>query len=174
MGLALVRSTHFAEADARRIVEKNLRDLLWHCRDADASVREAAHGVLDLHGVGGLPFVQQLIAEDMLGLMEELLLESDDNLQKVLDCLHHLRSVVRSLTKLQRQQWVSILVRILHHDIAHDCQKELIGDLQILWLIDSDPSRSFAEAEKQLWNLYKTKITSPDVHYDLFQVLRGC
>ena len=67
MALADTSTTHFAEADVRRIVLPNLRFLLELCRDVNESIRKAAHRTLECYGAGGLPFVQQLIAEDMLG-----------------------------------------------------------------------------------------------------------
>ena len=51
---------------------------------------EAAHWILNLHALGSLPFVQQLIADGMLGLMEELLPESG-TMQGALACTGHLK-----------------------------------------------------------------------------------
>ncbi|CAE7224160.1 UGT80A2 [Symbiodinium natans] len=140
MVLAGASTTHFAEADVRCILRKNVRDLLWHCRADDSTVCRAAHRALQWYSCGGasLPVVQQLIAEDMLGLMEDLLSEpsSDSSLEKLVPCTCHLKNVVLSLSKLQRQQWASLLFRCLRRE--PDCWQELVQDLQMLWLHEND------------------------------------
>ncbi|CAE7525715.1 unnamed protein product [Symbiodinium natans] len=67
MRLARARKAHFAESDARRIVLANLRDLLGHCGDVDASVRASADHLVRIYGTGGWPCARQAIAEAMLG-----------------------------------------------------------------------------------------------------------
>ena len=152
MRLASARKTHFAESDARRIVLANLRDLLGHCGDVDASVRASADHLVRNYGKGGLPCVQQAIAEAMLGLMENLLSGSTQISQevstRVMKCSYHIRHVARVLEKPQRQKWVSLLVRVLLGQ--QSCPKRLISDLELLWRADDDPGRSYAEAEQQL------------------------
>ena len=152
MRLASARLTHFPESDARNIVIANLRHLFVHIRSADKSVRSQAHHVLMNYGLGGLPFVQQLIAEELLGLMGDLLPESAEISKKASleaqRCSRHLYCIVRALTKCQRQKWVSMLVRVLKSQQAF--HSSLIDDLQLLWRADDDPRRSYAEAERQL------------------------
>ena len=154
MKLACARKTHFAERDARRIVVANLRDLLERCGDVDAAVRKAAHYIVRSYGRGGLPCVQQLIAEAMLGLMESVLQESTEISQEVWTevrmCSRHLENVVRRLEKPQRQRWVSLLVRVLLSRQPFVDPKALFSDLQLLWRADDDPGRSYAEAEQQM------------------------
>ncbi|CAE7548775.1 unnamed protein product [Symbiodinium sp. CCMP2592] len=89
MRLAKVRDTHFAESDASEIVcpnlrdgrerererEGNLRDLLRHCADEDASLRKPAHHIVRNDGQGGLPFVEQMIADATLTRMGHVLSE---------------------------------------------------------------------------------------------------
>ena len=61
--------------------------------------------------------MQQLIAETMLGLLQNLLPESTEISQEasiqVMACTGHLDNVVQALTRTQRQYWVSLLVRVL-------------------------------------------------------------
>ena len=174
--LAHVRTTHFPEADVRRIVGKNVRDLLGHCRDAGAFVSEAAQRILVNYGRGSLPFVQRLIAEDVPGLMEDLLSEStdssDETFRRAVQCAVHLNGIVRSLDTLERKQWVSLLVRILHHRPNLTWQKGIIEKLKILWQVDADPWRTFAEAEEQLRDFKKT--ASLDVQQEIFDLLAIC
>eukprot|EP00439_Symbiodinium_sp_Y106_P020257 s4263_g2.t1 len=160
--LANTRHTHFAESDAFEIVCPNLRDLLRHCADEDASVRTSAHRVVRSYGKGGLPFVRQMIADAMLTLMGHVLSESTGisqaTLPQVMQCTRHLDNVVRALAKPQRQQWVSLLVKALESLRGHESHPEtltLISDLKLLWRADDDPSRSYAEAEQQLKALMK-------------------
>ena len=156
MRLANADKTHFPESDVNDIVSANLQSIFLHCRDVDLSVREHAHRLVADYGFGGLPFVQQTIAEAMLGQMEDLLPESADiskeALQRAMRCAEHIAIVVRGLTKPQRQKWVSLLVRALQIDeeIEHQFQERLISDLKILWRADDDPRRSYAEADQQL------------------------
>ncbi|CAE7723915.1 unnamed protein product [Symbiodinium sp. CCMP2592] len=156
MRLACADKTHFPESDVNDIVTENLRSLLVHCCDVDVSVRLAAHHLVENYACGGLPFVQQLIAEAMLDRMEDLLPESveisKEALEQAMQCATHLTSILRALTKPQRQKWVSLLVRALQNveqDQDQD-QETLISDLKILWRVDGDPRRSYAEAEQQL------------------------
>ena len=172
----LVKKTHFAAADVHRIVGKNIRDLLQHCRHADASLCKAAHITLENAMFKGcFPFARQLIAEGMLGLMEEFLSDPTDicdlTLTQVLNCASHFRTVLRSLSKLQRQQWASLLVRTLHLR-PKQLQQKLVEDLQILWRTDDDPSRTFAEEERQLRIFYKT--VSSDLEPKLAELIWQC
>ena len=152
MRLASARWTHFADSDARRIVLANLRHLLGRCSDVSASVRKAAHHIVRNYGLGGLHWVRQVIAEAMLGRMENLLEESteisEEASTQVMQCSAHLELILRALEKPQRQKWVSMLVRVLVGQKS--CPKTLINDLKLLWRADDDPGRSYAEAERQL------------------------
>ncbi|CAE7304058.1 unnamed protein product, partial [Symbiodinium necroappetens] len=160
MRLARTRETHFAENDAFDIVCPNLRDLLRHCADEDASMRTSAHYIVRNYGKGGLRFVQQMIADAMLTLMENLLSESTGmsqaTLTQVMQCTGHLDNVVRTLAKPQRQRWVSLLVKALESLRGHESETlTLIADLKLLWRADDDPCRAYAEAEQQLTALKK-------------------
>ncbi|CAE7246182.1 unnamed protein product [Symbiodinium sp. CCMP2592] len=160
--LARARQTCFAESDVRDIVETNLRSLLGLCASADASVRDAAHCVLRTYGRNGLPFVQQLIAETMLGLTQNLLPDSATISQEVsiqvVACTRHLDNVVQALAETQRRQWVSLLFRVLHGQgqkvrqvTRHPKEvvvEELVKRLKLLWRADDDPNRSYAETEQ--------------------------
>ena len=180
MRLARARETHFAESDAFEIVCPNLRDLLRHCADQDASLRSSAHHLVANYGKGGLPFVRQMIADAMLTLMGHVLSESTGisqaTLPQVMQCTRHLDNVVRALAKPQRQQWVSLLVKALESLRGHESHPEtltLISDLKLLWRADDDPSRSYAEAEQQLKALKKQAFmqANNDVHYALWDLL---
>ncbi|CAE7900581.1 unnamed protein product, partial [Symbiodinium sp. KB8] len=160
MRLARTRETHFAESDAFDIVCPNLRDLLRHCADEDASVRTFAHYIVSNYGAGGLRFVKQMIADAMLTLMGNLLSESTGisqaTLTQVMQCTGHLDNVVRTLAKPQRQKWVSLLVEALESLRGHESETlTLIADLKLLWRADDDPCRTYAEAEQQLKALKK-------------------
>ena len=156
MRLAFADKTHFPESDVNDIVSTNLRALLVHCRDGDVSVRKHAHHLLGNYGFGGLPFVKQMIAESMLEQMEDLLPESaeisKEALEQVMRCAQHLTDVLRALTKPQRQKWVSLLVRALQSEESFQAQfqETLFSDLKLLWRVDDDPRRTYAEADQQL------------------------
>ena len=156
MRLAFADKTHFPESDVNDIVSANLRALLVHCRDGDVSVRKHAHHLLGNYGFGGLPFVKQMIAEAMLDQMEDLLPESADiskeALKQAMQCAEHLTRVLRALTKPQRQKWVSLPVRALQSEesFQDQFQKTLFSDLKLLWRVDDDPRRTYAEADQQL------------------------
>ena len=161
MRLASAEKTHFPESDVYDIVSANLRDLFVHCCDADESVRIAANHLVSNYGLGGLRFVHRLIAEAMLGRMEDLLLESTEISEEVwsqaMECTYHLAYVLRTLTKPQRQKWVSQLVKALRspESLQGRLQKDLFSSLQLLWRADDDPARSYAEADHQLKALLK-------------------
>ncbi|CAE7034355.1 unnamed protein product [Symbiodinium sp. CCMP2592] len=159
--LARAKETHFSESDAYDIVSANLRDLFAHCGDADIPVRISAHHLVSKHGSGGLPFVQRLIAEAMLGHMEDVLPESqeisEDAWKQAMDCTGHLAYLLRTLTKPQRQKWVSQLVKALRspESLQGRLQEDVFSGLKLLWRADDDPERSYAEADHQLKALLK-------------------
>ena len=167
-----MRHTHFAESDVRNIIEANLRDLFGHCcsGDDDANVK-AAHHIISSYGSGGLPFVQQLIANAMLDLMADHLTEStevsQDAATKVIQCTEHLQEVVRSLAKPQRQKWASLLIRVLH--ALQFGQEAVVDGLKLLWQADDDPRQTYTEAERELWAYSKS--ASPAVCRDLQRLL---
>ncbi|CAE7507827.1 unnamed protein product [Symbiodinium sp. CCMP2592] len=178
MRLARARETHFAESDAFEIVCPNLRDVLRHCADQDASLRTSAHHVVANYGKGGLPFVQQMIADAMLTLMGHVLSDSSGisqaTLSQVMQCTSHLDNVVRTLAKPQRQKWVSLLVQALESLRGQKSETlKLISDLKLLWRADDDPSRSYAAAEQQLKALKKQTDmqANRDVPYALWDLL---
>ncbi|CAE7040829.1 unnamed protein product [Symbiodinium natans] len=153
------------------IVIENLRDLLECCCDVDASVRKAAHHIVTNYVRGGLPWVQQVIAEAMLGRMENLWVDeiSQPALVQLWRCSKHLEDVVRALDKPQRQRWVSLLVRVLLSRQPCLDPKILISDLKLLWRADDDPRRSYAEAEQQLRAYMKS--ASKDRQGDVVRLL---
>ncbi|CAE7196948.1 unnamed protein product [Symbiodinium sp. CCMP2592] len=147
--LASKRKTNFAESHAKRIVRKNLRSLLRHCRSSDVAVADAAMLLVMNHAVEALPFVQGPIAETMLGMTEELVESSISvNKDKLLFCGTILGLVLRVLSKPQRQRWVSLLVELL---MDEDFPKQpVIWRLRLLWLADDDPLRTYAAVRQQL------------------------
>ena len=157
---------------AYRIVDNNLRDLLQHCCDVDQPVGKAARHIVHNYGRGGLPFVQEMIAEAMLGLMGDLLSESTEISPEteiqVMRCTRHLQYVVRVLSKPQRQKWVSLLVRVLRSQTANHSEI-FIEDLKLLWRSDDDPRRNYSEAERELRSLRKS--VSRNLRMDLSDLL---
>ncbi|CAE7208642.1 unnamed protein product [Symbiodinium sp. CCMP2592] len=144
--MARAGRANFAESDVNDIVSANLRDLFaLPGRGCIFAPVDSQH------------FVQQLIAEAMLGLMENLLAEpvelSDDISSRAVQCSSHLPWVVRALTKPQRQKWVSLLVRLLQGQRSYHYQKTVMEHLELLWRADDDPRRSYTEADQQLLTL---------------------
>ncbi|CAE7907110.1 PAO3, partial [Symbiodinium sp. KB8] len=150
MALASKTLTHFSESYVRRTVGKNLQSLLRHCWSADTSVAAAAHDIVHNHASDALPFVQQAIAESMLALMEDLVTSNmRANLKQIGPCAHTLEKILRSLSKPQCQKWVSLTVKLLMDPHVTD-KERLVWQLKMLWLVDDDPKRTYAEAEQQL------------------------
>ncbi|CAE7847618.1 AMT1-1 [Symbiodinium necroappetens] len=152
MALAANDRVHFAEIDVRRIVGNNLESLLWHCRSADASVADAAGLLVYNYASDAISFVQQTIVEATLGMMEDFIkFNIPANLEKIQTCIGTLAKVLRWLSKPQRQQWVSLMVKLLmDHYVS---TRHVIRELKMLWLADDDPKRTYAEAVQQLWIL---------------------
>ncbi|CAE7224375.1 unnamed protein product [Symbiodinium sp. KB8] len=147
--LASKRKTHFAENDVHRIVGNNPQSLLRHCKSADASIASAATHILYNYAFDAIPFVQQPIAEATLARLEDLV-ETDmyANLDAINACVQSLVMLLRSLSKPQRQKWVSLMVKLLlDHRITQDV---VIWRLQMLWLADDAPRQTYAEADQQL------------------------
>ncbi|CAE7939397.1 unnamed protein product, partial [Symbiodinium necroappetens] len=145
----LYQKTHFAEIYVQSVVGNNLHSLLrhWSVDDRDARF------VLSNYAAGGLPFVQQAIAETMLGLMEGLVacsIRNIANLTDMGDCIDTLELVFRRLSKPQRQRWVSLLVELLMTTDISRGRERMMQLLTMIWLSDDDPGRTYAEAEKQL------------------------
>ncbi|CAE7353811.1 unnamed protein product [Symbiodinium sp. CCMP2592] len=169
MILASKHETHFAEAQVRDIVDKNLQSLLRHCQSADDSLSKASHDVIQNYAADGLPFVQQSVAETLLCRMEKLV-ESGipANMRPIWRCAQNLQLVVRSLDKPQRQKLVSLLVKLLP-EIQN--KAPVIQHLERLWRADDDPRRSYAEAHQQLRILAKS--ISGDVRQQLKPLIYG-
>ena len=158
MALAAKDRVHFAEIDVRHIVGNNLESLLWHCRSADASVADAAALLVFNYASNAISFVQQPIAEATLALMEDSVKSNiPTNLKQMARYSRTLTKVLRSLSKPQRQQWVSLMVKLL---MDHDVSKtHVISELKMLWVADDDPKRTYAEAEQQLWMVANSERT---------------
>ena len=88
--------------------------------------------------------------------------------QQMLYCMDHLESVLRSLTKPQRQEWASLLVTGLHRvegslesvkaaravaaaEYFSKSQKMVLEDLMLFWCVDDDPGRIHEDVTPQLW-----------------------
>ena len=152
MSLASKRKTCFPEGRVRLLVSKNLESLLRNCRSADVSVADDAMYVVLNYSADGLPSVQQTIAEAMLSLMEVLVKSGiHANKKRIGDCIMRLTMVLRSMSKPQRQKWVSLMVKLLmSRDVKAD---PLIWRLNMLWLADDNPRETYTEARKQLRTL---------------------
>ena len=171
IALALTRTSHFAESDVRQMVCKNLQDLLICCRTPSGSVNAAAHSLVSKYGRGGLPFVHHLIAEAMLDLTEHIL-ENCSNIRLATWiesslCMAHLDYTLLSLSKYQRQKWVSLLIRILHvcRTSSDECLPCVAYFLKLLWLADGEPRQTYAEAGQELWAFASSG--SPDMQLQL-------
>ena len=150
MALASKTRTHFAESCVRRIVDRNLQCSLRHCRSADASVAAAARLIVYNYAINALPFVQQAIADGMLTLMEDLVKSNMlANLNAIGQCMQSLEKGLRLLSKPQRQKWVSLIVKLLMEP-GVATKEELFWQVKMLWLVDDDPKRTYAEVEQQL------------------------
>ncbi|CAE7570497.1 unnamed protein product [Symbiodinium sp. CCMP2592] len=158
--LARAPTTHFAESRVRDIVLENLRHSFQYCLDPDISVREAAHAVVVNHASRGLGFVNELIAKEMLSQMRDILStsgETERTWAHMWLCMQHLEKLLRALTKPQRQEWVCLLVKLLHSLQTASAplawatnQTNVIDDLKLLFRADDDPDRTYADAVQQL------------------------
>ncbi|CAE7528735.1 unnamed protein product [Symbiodinium sp. CCMP2592] len=159
--LARAERTHFAESRVRDIVLENLRHSFSHCLDPDVSVREGAHAVVVNHAYGGLSFVKELIAKTMLSQMRDIM-SAGGEIQRAWPrmwlCMQHLEGLLRVLTKPQRQEWVCLLVELLHRFRTtfeafvdwSTSRKSVIDELKLLWRADDDPARTYADAAQKL------------------------
>ncbi|CAE7274327.1 AMT1-1, partial [Symbiodinium sp. KB8] len=147
--LARKRWTHFAESDVLSIVGKNLQNLLRHFQSADASLVAAARYVLFDYAFDGLYFVQQRVAVVMLDRLEDLVESSIiSNLKEIVVMTRQLKTMLRSMSTAQRRKWASLLVKMLLDPSLRE--EPVIEELKILWLVEDNPRRTFAEAERQL------------------------
>ncbi|CAE7815536.1 unnamed protein product [Symbiodinium sp. CCMP2592] len=162
--LASKRKTCFAESRVRRIVDTNLQSLLRNCLSADKSAaRDATYTVLN-YAAEGLSLVHQHIAEAMNPLMEDLV-DSDTvkNLTRIQDCVETLTMAMRSPNKPQRRKWVSLLVKLLVGGSVRT--GPAICRLNMLWLADDSPKKTYEEALHQLRKFEAS--ASPDLQEDL-------
>ena len=149
-------------------MQKNLGHLLEGTRAFDEeSLWLAAHHVLLNYGLGSSPAVQNQISESMLDLLGEMLKDlpreatrpSRALWRRIQRCKSHLKIVLRSLSKPQRQNWVSLLVEALHGTQAAptSVHKSLLGELLLLWRADDNPRQTYAKALGQLEALRKSE-----------------
>ncbi|CAE7570568.1 unnamed protein product [Symbiodinium sp. CCMP2592] len=166
--LARATTTHFGESVVREIVIENLESLIGHCLHTDQSVREAAHYVVANHAFGGLGFVKERIAKAVLSQMRDILSTSEEEISvtwvRMFFCMQHLKTLLRSLTKPQRQAWASMLATILHRLQTPSApqlswaasHKQVVEDLKLLWLADDDPNGAYADTKRRLEVLMKS------------------
>ncbi|CAE6922214.1 unnamed protein product [Symbiodinium sp. CCMP2592] len=157
--LAKTNTTHFSEDYVRQTVGNNLTDLSTHCLDSDEGVRAAAHHIIQEHALGTLGFVKELIADTVLRQMTDILStgrETQTTWRLMAPYMDHLEPLLRWLTKSQRQDWASLLVKFLHSlqsasaSIRATCQKLAVGHLKLLCFADDDASRTYADERRQL------------------------
>ncbi|CAE7651996.1 unnamed protein product [Symbiodinium sp. CCMP2592] len=157
--LAQKDTTHFAEDYVYQTVSRNLTDLLSHCPHADERVHLSARHILQEHALGGLGFVQELIADTLLSQMRDILSTSGEikvTWNHMQMYLKHLEPLLRGLTRRQRQDWASLLVKVIHNlpaapaPLGATRQKVVLHQLKLLWYADDDPNRTYADEKKQL------------------------
>ncbi|CAE7323120.1 unnamed protein product [Symbiodinium sp. CCMP2592] len=122
-------------------------------------VRAAAHHIIRQHAWGALGFVKELIADTVLSQMTDIL-STDRGTQTtrnhILRYMDHLEPLLRCLTKRQRQNWASLLVKFLHRlqpasvPNRAACHKLVVDHLKLLCFADDDPSRTYADEKRQL------------------------
>ena len=136
----------------RRTVGENFQCLLRHRRSGDACVDNAASLIMHNYASDAIPPVQQPIAEATLALMPHL---AKSNIHaNFLPCIHTHEKVLRSLSKPRRRKLVSLLVE-LPMDPHVSIKEERVWQLKMLWLVDDDPKRTYAEADQQLLTVVK-------------------
>ncbi|CAE7248288.1 unnamed protein product [Symbiodinium sp. CCMP2592] len=191
--LARARTTHsFDAADVRTIICQHLHSAFRLFLDPSDDVAASAHDLIVEYGQGGLPFAHELIAEAMLRRMRHIMSTKDNfgvGWQQMLYCMQHLESVVRSLTKPQRQEWVSLLVTGLHRleslvqsfkkahaasatEYFKESQKLVIEDLVLLWCVDDNPGETYEEVKPQL-RAWQGSRTFQDVRNSLLFLLKA-
>ena len=168
MALASKTFSHFAESCSRPTVEKNVQWLLRHCWSADTSVAAAAHLVIHNHASDALPFVQHAIAEGLFAIMEDMV--NSDIGPQLDSCLRTLEKLLRSLSKPERQKWVSLMVKLLVHPNVTS-KERLVWQLKMLWLVDEDPKRTYAEEHQQLFSVAVSD--SGDFKNDIMSLLNS-
>ncbi|CAE7248266.1 unnamed protein product [Symbiodinium sp. CCMP2592] len=190
--LAHARTTHsFDQADVHKIICQHLQSAFRLSLDQSDDVAASAHDLILEYGQGGLPCARELIAEAVLSRMRHIMSTKDNfgvGWQQMLYCMQHLESVVRSLTKPQRQEWVSLLVTGLHRlecriqsfkkpraasatEYFKESQKWVIEDLMLLWCVDDDPGQTYEEVKPQL-RAWQGSSTLKDVRNSLVFLLR--
>eukprot|EP00439_Symbiodinium_sp_Y106_P064305 s4231_g10.t1 len=106
-----------------------------------------------------LGFGKELIADTVLSQMTDIL-STGRATHTTWKCMtqytNHLEPLLRWLTKRQRQDWASLLVKFLHSlqpasaQTRATCQKLVVDDLKLLCFADDDPSRTCADVKRQL------------------------
>ncbi|CAE7206098.1 unnamed protein product [Symbiodinium necroappetens] len=150
LSLAFKGKTHFAESHVKCIVGENLQWLLRHNQSSDAAVVGAAGQVLFNCAAKGLPFVQQMIAAAMLE-RADCLIQSGirANIERIWDCFETLLFTLRSLSMRERQTCASLLVKLLL-EYGSPKGKTVLEKLNLLWIVDDDPKRTYADVVQQL------------------------
>ncbi|CAE7548755.1 PFA3 [Symbiodinium sp. CCMP2592] len=121
---------------------------LMSCNQSEQTEeRLDAHHIVRNDGQGGLPFVEQMIADATLTRMGHVL-----DFFAVMQCAGHLDNGVRTLAEPERQKWVSLLVKAIESLRGHESHQEtltLIADFKLLGRADDKPSWTYADAEAE-------------------------
>ncbi|CAE7248262.1 fadB [Symbiodinium sp. CCMP2592] len=192
--LARAATVHsFDEEDVRKIICQHLQSVFrLSTINPGGDAFNAAHHLIAEYGAGGLPCAQELIAEAMLSRMRHMISTKEQfwvSWPQMLCCMEHLESVLRSLTKPQRQEWVSLLVTGLHRvecrfesfeqakkasaaEYFNEKQKRVLEDLVLLWCVDDDPGQTYHEVKPQLLAWQRSRAFQ-DVRNSLVFLLRS-
>eukprot|EP00439_Symbiodinium_sp_Y106_P010342 s1047_g1.t1 len=154
--LASKTRTHFPTHHGRRIVKKHLQCLFEHFCHSNLIVSEAAAFLLHFYGRDALPYVQELMAHEMLRVLEDLATSYYEaipaNITQIGQCMGLLGQVLPSLTVSQRQKWMMLILKVMFDHGVANIHKELffIKVLKMLWEADDEPTKTYAEARRQL------------------------
>ncbi|CAE7808464.1 unnamed protein product [Symbiodinium sp. CCMP2592] len=174
--LSRARRTHsFDEEDVCRIIRQHLQTFCNHALDPRNEVVASAHRLIAEYGRGGKPVAHKLIIEATLSRMRHLVSLDGKEVwvawQQMPYSMRQLEAVLRSLSKPQRQEWVSLLVRGLHRiecrlesvkskftaaraaeaaEYFNESQKLVMEDLMLLWCVDEDPCQTYEDVTAQL------------------------
>ncbi|CAE7762288.1 unnamed protein product [Symbiodinium sp. CCMP2592] len=163
------RKTHCAESRAQCTVDKNLQSLLRHCLSADRSVATSAQLVVMNYAYNAAPSVQQRIAGATLELMGSLVQSGiQGNEEHIWRCVQTLVIVLRSLSVRERQNCVSLFVKLLPDPVFP--KRKVLEKLKMLWIVDDDPRRTYADALQQL-RIAAKSTTEADVQRELYTLV---
>ncbi|CAE7035817.1 AMT1-1 [Symbiodinium natans] len=153
----------FPESEVKEMTRTVIRELLLQCHCVDDVVFLGGFAVLDWIAPYGRRDVQEDIGFAFLGVLSSLLLRPKEYWSRKRRLMRSVVKIYQSLGAAQRQGWVAVLARLLKQEDEREKQEFIISTIEIFYLGDAEPRKTFAPADTELEEIQHDRSTTAAV-----------